>query len=89
MPTPAVIERLRELHAELAETPDAFSPSVRPDAVAIKKQLDTIMLDPSQAHLYTSLNDRLLLAYIGFQIDHPNVAKAMQDAMAAMTAAGL
>jgi hypothetical protein len=88
MPTSAVIEKVRELRDELAETPDLAN-HVQPDVEAIKKQIDTIMLEPDKVALYTSLNDRLLLAYVAFQIDHPKLADAMQNAMAAMAAAGI
>lgn len=88
MPTPAIIARVRELEAELAETPD-FPSSIQPDVDAIKQQIATIMLEPDKVALYTSLNDRLLLAYIGFEIDHPKLAAAMQNAMAAIAGAGI
>ena len=89
MPTPAVIERMRDLHAKLAETPDAYSPANRSQATAIRQQLETIMLDPTDVQLYMSLNDRLLLAYVGFEIDHPKLAAAMVEAQKSLLAAGL
>jgi hypothetical protein len=88
VPTPEIIERVRDLHRELAETPD-YEPSRKPDVVAIQQQIDTILLDPSQVHHYTSLSDRLLSAYVGFEIDHPKIASAMQRVIAAVNGAGL
>jgi len=88
MPTPAIIERVRDLQGQLAETPDAPSELVR-EVDNVKKALDVVMLDPYNAELYTSLRDRLLLAYIGFQIDHPKVAGAMQGLVEALNAAGI
>jgi len=88
MPTPAIIERVRDLQRELAETPDAARAS-HPEVPAIEQQIETIMLDPSQVHLYTSLNDRLLKAYVAFEIDHPKLARAMIDVATALGNAGL
>ncbi len=88
MPTPAIIERVRELNAQLAETqPNA------PEAVAevdnLRKALDVVLLAPAQADQYTSLRDQLLLSYVGFQIDYPQVAGAMQGLIDALAAAGI
>lgn len=88
MPTPDIIEKVRQLHREIAETPD-LPQHVQPDVSAIQKQIDTIMLEPDHVPHYTTLNDRLLFAYVKLEIDHPNLAKAMQSVSNALAAAGL
>jgi hypothetical protein len=88
MITPAIIERVRELRAELAETqPDA--PEVAREADNLKRALDTVMLAPTTAEQYTSLRDQLLHAYAGFENDNPKLAGALQGLIAELTAAGL
>ncbi len=88
MPTPEIIEKVRELRQQIAETPDLPS-HVQPDVSAIEKQIDTILLEPAHVPHYTSLNDRLLFSYVKLEIDHPNLAKAMQSVSNALAAAGL
>ena len=87
MPTPAIIQKVRDLRKQIAETPD-LPTHVQPDASAIQQQIDTIMLQPDHVPHYTSLNDRLLLAYVKFQVDHPKLAAAMIDLQSALAAAG-
>ncbi len=88
MPTPEIVEKVKALRQQLAETPDLPS-HVQPDVTAIQKQIDTILLDPSQVPNYTSLNDRLLFAFVKFQVDHPKLANAMVDVTNALAAAGI
>lgn len=88
MPTPEIIQRVKALQQRIAETPDLPS-HVQPDISAIQKQIDTIMLEPDKVPHYTSLNDRLLLAFVKFQVDHPKLASAMVDVTNALAAAGL
>jgi hypothetical protein len=88
MPTPEIIEKVRALDRQLAETPD-LPAHVKPDATAIQKQIETILLEPDKVPHYTSLNDRLLFSYVKFEIDHPKLAKAMVDVTNALSAAGL
>ncbi len=88
MPTPEIIEKVRALDRQLAETPD-LPAHVKPDVDAIKKQIDAILLEPDKVPHYTSLNDRLLFAYVKFESDHPQVAKAIVDVTNALAAAGL
>ena len=88
MPTLEVIARVRELHSELSETqPDA--PHLVEEHQELARAVDAVMLDPKQVHLYTSLNDRLLLAYVKFELDHPKLAAAMQNVMSSLAAAGI
>jgi hypothetical protein len=87
MPTPEVIARVRELQAELAETqPDAPHAQVRAE---LQQAIDAALAEPEQAERYTSLNDRLLLAYVKFEIDHPKLAATVQATMNALNAAGI
>ncbi len=88
MPTPEILEKVRQLHQQIAETPDLPN-HVQPDVSAIQKQIDTILLEPDHVPHYTSLNDRLLYAYVKFEVDHPELAKAMQGVSNALQAAGL
>jgi hypothetical protein len=88
MPTPQIIQKARDLQKQIAETPD-IPTNAQPDASAIQQQIDTIMLEPSHVPHYTSLNDRLLLAYVKLESDHPKLAAAMVDLTNALAAAGL
>jgi hypothetical protein len=89
MPTPAIIERVKQVQAGLAEAqPDPAK--VAPSHVdALKQQLDTVMLDPTKVAHYTSLGDKLLFAYVGFQIDHPKLASTMESLANDLAKAGL
>jgi hypothetical protein len=88
MPTQAIIARIRELHAELAETqPDA--PQAAPEADSLKRALDTVMLAPAETDQYTSLRDQLTVAYVRFENENPKLAGALQGLIAELTAAGL
>ena len=87
MPTPAIIERVKQVHAELGET--VPSPAKAPAVNTLKQALDTIMLDPTQATHYKGLGDKLLFHYIGFQIDHPKLAASMEQLANDLAKAGL
>ncbi len=87
MPVPGVIEKVRQLHAELGDTQP--NPATQPELDSLKAAVATVMLEPDHAPHYTSLKDRLLFAYVGFEIDHPKLAEAMQQVMVALNAAGL
>jgi hypothetical protein len=87
MPTPAIIERVKQVQAELGETqPD---PARAPAVNTLKQALDTVMLDPTQATHYKGLGDKLLFHYIGFQIDHPKLAASMENLANELAKAGL
>ena len=88
MPTPEILAKVRDLHKQLAETPD-LPTHVKPDVAAIQKQIDTILLEPEHVPHYTSLNDRLLFAYVKLEVDHPALAKTMVDLTNTLAAAGL
>ncbi len=84
MPTPEIIQKVKDLHQQIADTPNAPA-----DATQIQKQLDTILVQPEHAPHYASLSDRLRDAYVKFQTDHPRLARAMVDLDRALDAAGL
>jgi hypothetical protein len=87
MPTPEVIARVRELHAELAETqPQTVAAA---EVVSLRQAVDQVLLEPTVQEHYTSLNDKLLLAYTKIQIDHPKLAGAVQGVIASLSAAGI
>ena len=88
MPTPEIIQKVKDLQQQIDETPD-LPTHVQPDVSAIQKQIATIMLEPGKVAHYTSLNDRLLFAFVKFQVDHPKLANAMIDVTNALAAAGL
>ena len=76
MPTPEIIERVRQLDAELAETQP--NPATAPGIETLRMQVKTVMLEPEHLPHYKSLGDKLLFHYVGFQIDHPQLAAAME-----------
>jgi hypothetical protein len=89
MPTPAIIERVKQVHDELGEAQPDFTRAPDVDIDAIKKQLAAVMLEPDHKPHYDSLGDKLLYAYIGFQIDHPKLAASMQTLANDLAKAGL
>ncbi len=77
MPTPEIIERVRKLQDELGETqPD---PARAPDVDVLKQHVATVLAEPDHTPHYKSLSDKLLFHYIGFQIDHPELAASMES----------
>lgn len=87
MPTPEIIERVKQLHDDLSATqPD---PARQPAVDELKAELQTVMLEPDHAPHYKSLSDKLLFHYVGFQIDHPKLAGSMQGLVESLARAGL
>ena len=82
MPTPDVIDRVRELHERLEQEPHA---ALEP----VQQQLRTIVLEPHDAAHYHSLSERLQNAYESLEVDHPKLAAVVQATMNALNAAGL
>lgn len=82
MPTPDVIDRVRELHDRLEQEPH---PALEP----VKQQLQTIVLEPHDAANYHSLSARLQAAYESLEVDHPRLAAVVQATMNALNTAGL
>jgi hypothetical protein len=83
MPTPEVIEKLRQLRTELATTPDA------PGVQSLREDLDAVLVEPSHAQGYGGLKERLVAAYVGFQQVHPKLAASIEGVTSELTAAGL
>lgn len=87
MPTPSVIEGVKVVHSQLGEAqPSATS---APDLEVLKRQLETVMLEPSDAQRYDSLSRRLRAAYAGFLSDHPSLAASMESLANELSKAGL
>jgi len=77
MPTPEIVERVRKLHSELGEIqPD---PTRAPAVVELREHADAVIREPDHAPHYKSLGDKLLVHYVGFEQDHPTLAKAMES----------
>jgi len=87
MPTKAIIERVRELKAELAKTEP--HPSTAADFEAIEKQVDTVLLEPGYAPHYLSLRDKLLYAYDGFELRHPKLAGLFENVTTELAEVGI
>lgn len=83
MPTPDVVEKLRQLREALATQPDA------PTAASLAKQLDPVLVEPFHAPHYHGLRARLLDAYSDLEIEHPRLAGAIQTVIESLTHAGL
>jgi len=71
MPTPEIIERVKDVHSQLGEVSDA-------KADALKQQLATVMLEPEKRAHYGSLAQRLREAYAGWLTEHPKLAASME-----------
>jgi hypothetical protein len=84
MPTPDVIEKVRQLRAELATARPAS-----PEAEHLTKQLDTVLVEPDHAPHYAGLGDRLRSAAAGLEAEHPQLAAAMTTVVNALNAAGV
>jgi len=89
MPLPAIIERVKQVHDELGEAQPDFTRAPDVDVDAIKKQLAAVMLEPDYKPHYKALGDKLLYAYVGFEIDHPELAKSMETLANELAKAGL
>lgn len=71
MPTPEIIERVKQVHAQLGDVSGA-------KADALKQQLATVMLEPGEKAHYRTLAQRLREAYGGFLADHPKLAAQIE-----------
>ena len=89
MPTPAIIERVKQVHAGLVEAQPDPAKVATVDLDALKQQLSTVMLEPTHKPHYKSLGDKLLFAYIGYQIEHPKLAAVMESLANDLAKAGL
>jgi hypothetical protein len=87
MPTPPVIDKVRQLQAQLGETQP--NPATGPELEKLRTAVDNVMLEPDHAPHYASLRERLRGAYAGFEHEHPELASSIQQVVNALTAAGL
>lgn len=84
MPTPDVIDKVRQLRAELAT-----APSASPEAERITQQLDSVLIEPGHAPHYAGLGERLRAAAAGLEAEHPQLAAAMMTVVNALSATGV
>ena len=84
MPSPEVIEKVRQLRAELASARPAS-----PEAERLAQQIDALLADPEQAQHYEGLGERLRSAAAGLEAEHPQLAAAMTTVLNALSAAGV
>lgn len=84
MPTPDVIEKVRQLRAALSMARPAS-----PEADRITQQLDTVLVEPAHAPRYAGLGERLRSAAAGLEAEHPQLAAAMTTVVNALNAAGV
>ena len=84
MPTPEIIERVRQLRAQLAETPPGT-----PEAEHIASQIDSVLVDPAHTPRYEGLSDRLRSASASIENRHPQLAASMNAVINALSAAGI
>jgi hypothetical protein len=89
MPTPAIIERVKEVHDELGKAQPDSTRAHDVDVDAIKKQLAAVMLEPDHKPHYDALGDKLRYAYAGFKDDHPKLAASMETLANDLAKAGL
>jgi hypothetical protein len=84
MPTPDVIEKVRQLRAELATA----RPS-SPEAEHLAKQIDAVLIEPDHAPYYVGLGERLRAAATELEREHPQLAATMTTVLNALNAAGV
>lgn len=87
MPTPEIIQKVRELHAELGETRP--TPLTQAEIDRMKQAVELVIREPDHMPHYKSLNDRILFAVVGFQIDHPKLFDLMTGVAASLSNAGI
>jgi hypothetical protein len=80
MPTPEIIERMRQLRSQLND---------HPDAAHIATDLDTVLAEPAHAPRYEGLRGLLQSASAGIESRHPQLAASINTVINALTAAGL
>lgn len=87
MPTPSVIEGVKAVHSQLDEVKP--SATITPDVDVLKRQLETVILEPHHKQHYDSLSTRLRAAYVGFSSNHPSLAASMESLANELSKAGL
>ena len=80
---PQIIDRVRQLHGELATgtSPDELD--------SLRKQLDVVMVAPHEKQRYSSLGDGLREVAASLRANHPRLAGAVQGLIDELVAAGL
>jgi len=84
MPTPDIIEKMRQLRSELAEAEPAA-----PAAANIATAIDSVLGDPTHAPHYAGLRERLRSAATGMETSHPQLASSINAVINALSAAGI
>lgn len=82
MPTPEIVERMRQLRAQLTEIQ-------LPEADPVASHIDSVLADPAHAPHYEGLSDRLRSASASIESRHPQLAASMNTVINALTATGL
>lgn len=87
MPTPPVLEGVKAVRDQLgaAQPPVAGTAEVN----AIKRQLETVLLEPQHTPHYEALRLKLREAYGSFVTDHPTLAAAMDSLANELSKVGL
>jgi CHASE3 domain sensor protein len=80
MPTPEIIERMRQLRSQLADNPDAAH---------IATELDTVLVEPAHAPRYEGLRGRLQAASASIESRHPQLAASINTVINALNTAGI
>ncbi len=82
-------DKINELHNELNQT----QPTERTQAVVedLKQQLHPIVSQPHADHSphYQSLGERLNLALVDLDVDHPRLSAAIQSVLDELAAVGI
>ena len=84
MPTPEIIERVRQLRTQLGETQPAD-----PETSQLVHEIDSVLADPAHAPRYDGLGERLRSASTGVEVRHPQLAASVQAVINALSAAGV
>jgi hypothetical protein len=84
MPTPEIIESVRQLRTQLAETSPAG-----PEAEHVARHVDAVLVEPTNAPRYNGLSDRLRSASLSIESRHPQLAASMNAVINTLNAAGL
>jgi hypothetical protein len=87
MPTPPIIDKVRQLRDELGATEPR--PETQPELDELSRAVETVMLEPEHEPHYASLGERLRGAMADLQLHHPTLAGAMQQVVSALDSVGL
>lgn len=82
MPTPEIIQRVREVHDELGKTP------AKAEHAELRKSLDRVLEEPSHAPHYANLSETLFRQRAMFEAEHPVLAESIERLANALAAVG-